>query len=82
MHQENEMVEQIEVEEMQSSENNTSYLEAIMKPEIYPDEVTPYNIDPSCDMKTMFKDEDDKKYFFNALNQTCYLKNSCEINPE
>lgn len=51
-----------------------------MDPAKFP-ETTKYNIDKECNKDTMFVNTHAKYEFYKVLETYCYLKNSCEINP-
>ena len=57
------------------------YVEALLDPNKFP-ATTEHNIDHDCDFTTMFINEKEKEEFFESLEQACYLKNSCQIDPE
>lgn len=85
--EEEEMEEEVlelleEAAEAEGKTANEEYNDALLTPEIYPDAETEYNIDPHCDLHTMFETEEHKKDFFMALEQACFLKNSCILEPE
>ena len=61
-------------------ELDDEYVEAIMDPEKFP-ETTTFNIDQECDINTMFVSHHAKFEFYKILQDKCYLKNSCEIDP-
>jgi hypothetical protein len=51
-----------------------------MDPLRHPEE-TEHNIDKECNFKTMFKSQEAIDHFYTSLEQTCFMKNSCEIDP-
>ena len=52
-----------------------------MDPEKVPGE-TALNVDKMCSSKSMFATKEKMEDFYTALSQACFLKNSCELDPE
>ena len=70
--------EQADLDDIEQSEE---YVEALLDPSIFP-KTTDHNIDEDCNFSTMFASDNEKDEFFTSLEQQCYLKNSCIIDPE